>query len=252
VTVGFDPTTQHVLALPLPEGGAYTRMTALEGSNLELCRDAFSNHDFQSLHTVWILPLTTKGQHVGVALIAESEMDRLETRARSVLFSSVARLVATKITQPHVAAVEDLPRRAVVLSHEGLVEEAERLARSGANRVIVAEIDVPVLVSAVAESHESMDRLRLSGEITRFVATMLSAVAHIGTTRDGRTVALMGSGANPKLLLHQVARGLRKLFPELTETPDLLRGSVVWDTATSDFEDVLEAVSPPATRSAEA
>jgi hypothetical protein len=227
-------------------------MTAFEGTDLDLFRDAFSNHDFQSLHTVWILPLTTNGQHVGVALIAESEMDRLETRARSVLYSSVARLVATKITQPHVAAVEDLPRRAVVLSHDGLVEEAERLARSGANRLLLAEIDVPVLVSSIAQSHESMDRLRLSGEVTRFVATMLSAVAHIGTTRDGRTVALMGSGAHPKLLLHQVARGLRKLFPELGETPDLLRGSVEWDTAATDFEDALEAVSPPSTRTAEA
>jgi len=222
-------------------------MTTYEGSDLEHFRPTFSNHDYQSLDKLWLLPLTTKGQHVGVALIAESEMDQLEGRERAVLFSSVARLVATKITQPHVVAVEDLPRRAVVLGHDGLVEEAERLARSGAQRVIVAEVDVPVLVSAVAESHESMDRLRLSGEITRFIATMLSASAHVGTTRDGRTIALMSAGANPQLLLHQVARGLRKLFPELGETPGLLKGSVAWDTAASDFEDALQAVSPSPT-----
>ncbi|MFW5785715.1 MAG: hypothetical protein ACOCYC_00605 [bacterium] len=218
-------------------------MTTLHGDNLAAVRDAFSNHDFEDLDTLWLLPLTTRGAHVGMVLIAESEADRLEAHTRGVLFSSVARLVATRITQRHVAGAEDLPGRAVVLSHDGFVEEAERMAQGGRESLILAEVDVDGVVSQIAQAHEAMDRYRLAGEIARFVALMLSGHAHVGTTKDGRTLALMEADRNVKLLLHQAGQGLRKLFPEVTEGRSLLRRSVSWETATTDFHEVLRTVT---------
>ncbi len=246
VTVGFDPTTQNLLSLPLPEGGAYTRMTVLRGDDLATVREAFSNHDYDGLDTIWLLPLSTSGTHVGIALIAESEADRLEEHTRGVLLSSVARLVATRIAQPFVPGAADLPGRAVVLGHDGLVEEAERMAQSGHESLTLAEVDVDGVAAQVARTHDAVDRFRLSGEISRFVALMLSGHANVGTTKDGRTVALMEADRNVKLLFHQAGQSLRKLFPEVTEGRSLLKKSVEWETATTDFHEVLRAVTSDA------
>ena len=221
-------------------------MSVLRGDDLAAVREAFSNHDYEGLNTLRLLPLSTSGTHVGIALIAESEADRLEEHTRGVLLSSVARLVAARIAQPFVAGAADLPERAVVLGHDGLVEEAEHMAQAGHESLILAEVDVHEVATQVARTHEAMDRFRLAGEITRFVALMLSGQANVGTTKDGRTVALMEAHRNVKLLFHQAGQSLRKLFPEVTAGRSLLKKSVKWETATTDFHDVLRAVASDA------
>lgn len=221
-------------------------MTTLQGADLETRRSVFSGHDFDQLRKIRLLPLSSSGQHVGIVLVAASEASDVESAAVDVLFSSVARLVATKITQPHVGAVEDLPGKAVVLGPDGLLEEAERLARHSRAPLVVAELDLSVLVSPIAADHESLDHHRLADEITRFLSIMLAPHAHIGTTQHGRTIAIFDGNANAGLLLHQAVRGLRKLFPELRDSPELLRGSTRWDAATTDFSDLLAGLSPEA------
>ncbi len=223
-------------------------MTHLTGQALESFRDYLSNHDFDQLTEIWLLPLTANGQHVGVVLIAESVMDRLDTDARGILFSSVARLVATRISQPHYGDQDNLPARAVVLGPDGLAEEAERLARNGQRNLIIAKVDVAAAVYGISENHtagteNAMDRHRLAQEITRLIASMLAAQGHVGTTRDGHTIAVLAAGSNLPLLLHQAGQGLRKLFPELEEPPRLLKTQVVWDTAATDFTEAVHAVA---------
>lgn len=249
VTIGFDPTTRHLLRWPMPTEGVYTRMTHITENALKEVRGAFSNHDFKQLSEVWLLPLTAKGHHVGVALIGESAMDRLDPDSRGILFSSVARLVATRITQPERGDLQTLPARGVVLGADGLAEEAERLIRGGHASLVVVEINVEAAVQAIVEhqrekSDDATDRYRLAQEITRMIATMLAVQAHIGTTREGRTIAVLPADSNTPLLFHQIAQGLRKVFPEMASPPSLLKGRVTWDTATTDFADTLEALSP--------
>lgn len=223
---GLDATSLH--RLRIPSGDLEEALGSSEAGLIWFGDDAatfapyFSRREASMLEHLLVFPFVSDSRIVAVLLITETAYFEGHVDHLRIVLAAVGEPAAHTIGTQRATRFQ-LIRQSIVFKPSEIGVVTHRIASRSPRDVMVLLVQLPDLVSQIAQSNDHLDVFRVWQDILRAIAALFASTASVCDADEHRALVLIHgpSDDDTELVVRHIAATLARLFPEVSAVPEL-------------------------------